>query len=296
MKGIILAGGKGSRLFPNTTVVNKQLLPVHDKPMIYYALTTLLAASINDICIICNPEDIQGYKDLLGLGEQFGAKITYVAQENPDGIPQAFTLASKFIGSDPVALLLGDNIFIDNGEIRHAVKNFRTGAHIFGLRVQNPSQYGIVLLDDAQQPIGLVEKPTRPQSNYAVPGFYIFDSSCVFFSQTLQKSNRGELEIIDLLNKYLKNKKLDLTLLSRGTGWIDAGTHENHAIVSRYVEAMQQMHGILFGSPHEAALIRGFIDEALLQQFSEPMPDSSYKAYLVGLTKLSQKSRQTTSI
>lgn len=286
MKGIILAGGSGTRLFPNTVAVNKQLLPIFDKPMIYYALTSLLSASIREICIICNPDDIVGYRSLLGCGEEFGAKITYIPQRKPEGIPHAFTLASKFIGTEPVALILGDNVFIDNGEIRHAVASFQTGGHIFGLRVSNPTQYGVVQIDDNQEPVSLEEKPINPRSNYAVPGFYIFDCSCVFFSQSLKKSNRGELEVIDLLNLYLKDRKLSLSLLSRGTGWIDAGTQENHAIVSRYIEAMQQMHGVFIGSPHEAAFVRDFISKDQLRHFSEGLPKSNYKDYLIELTTL----------
>lgn len=285
MKGIILAGGSGSRLFPATAAVNKQLLPIHDKPMIFYPLTSLLAASIDEICIVCNAPDVPGYLALLGDGSQFGASITYVVQDKPEGIPQALVLASKFIGAGPVSLILGDNIFVDNGEIRRAVSNFSNGAHIFGLKVKNPQHYGVVEIDGSSNPVALVEKPKQPKSNLAIPGFYIFDQRCSLLAQTLRKSKRNEYEIVDLLRAYLKDTKLGLTVLSRGTGWIDAGTTENYAIVSRYIEAMQQMHGIMFGSPHEAALVRGFIGEEHLMQIAASLKPSEYKDHLEVLIK-----------
>lgn len=280
MKGIILAGGSGSRLFPATAAVNKQLLPIHDKPMIFYPLTSLLAASIDDICIVCNALDVPGYLSLLGDGSQFGASITYVVQEKPEGIPQALVLASKFIGAEPVSLILGDNIFVDNGDIRRAVSKFSTGAHIFGLQVKRPENYGVVVIDDSSSPVALVEKPRDPKSNLAIPGFYIFDQKSSLLAQSLVKSKRNEYEIVDLLRLYLKNNELGLTVLSRGTGWIDAGTTQNYAIVSRYIEAMQQMHGIMLGSPHEAALVRGFIDCEHIKDIAASMKASEYKDHL----------------
>lgn len=285
MKGIILAGGTGSRLFPITRSVNKHLIPVYDKPMIYYPLTTLLSASISQICIICNIEDHNAYKSLLGTGEEFGADIRYIVQTSPEGIPQAFSLAADFIGDENVTMILGDNIFVDNGDIRRSVSRFRGGASIFGIQVTNPSDYGVVEVDKNLSPIGLSEKPKLPKSNFAIPGCYIFDSRCIFRSQTLKKSKRGEFEITDLLKLYLEEKNLNLSILSRGTGWIDAGTTINLGIVSRYIESMQQMHGIMVGSPHEAAFVRGFINEKQLHQSAKQIKSSNYGKYLLDLVK-----------
>ena len=285
MKGIVLAGGTGSRLFPVTAAVNKQLLPIYDKPMIYYALTTLLSASINDICIICNAQDITGYQKLLGDGAEFGSRIEYIVQDEPEGIPQAFVLASDFIGTENVALVLGDNIFVDHGDIRRSVKNFKSGAHIFGIQVKHPEHYGVVEFDSELSPISLVEKPKKSKSRFAIPGFYIFDKRCILLAQSIKKSARGEFEIIDLLKLYMANEKLSLSLLSRGTGWIDAGTTRNHAIVSRYIESMQQMHGVMVGSPHEAAFVRGFIKQNELLDYARSIKPSDYGDYLEDLVQ-----------
>jgi len=286
MKGIILAGGTGSRLFPVTAAVNKQLVPVYDKPMIYYALTTLLSASINEICIICSADDISGYKKLLGDGREFGSSLTYIIQEKPEGIPQACVLAAEFIGADPVALILGDNIFVDNGDIRRTVQAFRNGAHIFGIQVKHPEQYGVLEFDENMSLISLIEKPKKFISRFAIPGFYLFDCRCILLAQSLKKSRRGELEIIDLLKLYLADHKLSVSLLSRGTGWIDAGTTRNHAIASRYIESMQQMHGIMVGSPHEAAFVRGFIKPEDLRDYAMSIKPSDYGDYLDELVTL----------
>ena len=283
MKGIILAGGTGSRLFPITTSINKQLLPVYDKPMIYYPLTTLLSAGIKEICIVCCEADVTNFKNLLGDGTQFGASISYTVQSNPEGLPQAFTLSEKFIGTSNVCLILGDNIFVDNGELRRAVGNFKSGSQIFGLKVKNPKDYGVAKFSTKGKLEEIVEKPASFIGDYAIPGFYIFDYKCVNKSRCLKKSLRGELEITDLINSYIQDGACTIDIFSRGTAWIDAGTLVNHSIISRYIEAFQQMHGILVGSPHEAALIRGFININILKEFINSSPKSDYIEYLSDL-------------
>jgi glucose-1-phosphate thymidylyltransferase len=283
MKGVILAGGSGSRLFPMTAAVNKQLLPVYDKPMIYYALTTLLSASISQICIICNREDVFSFRDLLGDGSEFGSRIEFIIQKKPEGIPQAITLAGDFIGSDAVALILGDNVFVDHGDIKNCVKKFRGGASIFGVRVNQPENYGIVEFDSSLKPISLEEKPKFPKSSFAIPGFYLLDNNSTTLVKKLTKSKRGEFEIIDLLDLYLNEDTLSLTLLSRGVGWLDVGTIDNLAVASRYIEAMQKMHGVMLGSPHEVALVRGLINNNDLLEYVKSLPSSYYREYLEAL-------------
>ena len=251
--------------------------------MIYYGLTALLSASIREICIICNPGDLQGYNALIGDGSDLGAKITYIVQNKPEGVPQAFVLADEFILDDNVALILGDNVFVDSGDIRRSVENFDGGAHIFAARVKQPQNYGVVEFDSRLKPLSIVEKPTFTKSRFAIPGFYIFDHHCIKLSRGLKKSSRGEFEIIDLLKCYMAEERLFISLFSRGTGWIDAGTIKNHAVVSRYIEAMQQMHGVMFGSPHEAAFIRGFITRKQLQDFIARIGESDYQKYLKDL-------------
>ena len=283
MKGILLAGGSGSRLFPVTSSINKHLLPIYDKPMVYYALTTLISASICEICLICNEKDFDSYKNLLGNGSEFGISIEYIIQDQPKGISQALSLASGFIGENNVSVILGDNVFVDQGDIRKNVENFKSGAHIFALPVKNPENYGIIEVNADLEPISLVEKPQNSTSRLAIPGFYIFDSYCSQYAASVDLSDRGEYEIIDLLKRYLDKDKLKVSLLSRGVGWIDAGTSKNHAIVSRYIEAKQQMHGVMIGSPHEAAHVRGFIDDAQLLAFAKNIKPSEYSDYLENL-------------
>jgi glucose-1-phosphate thymidylyltransferase len=280
LKGVILAGGSGSRLFPATVAVNKQLLPVYDKPMIYYAVTTLLSASINEICIICNEGDLPGYEALLGDGSDFGSRVEFIIQHKPEGIPQAITLASDFIGTEPLALILGDNIFVDHGDIRECVENFKSGATIFGIKVSQPEKYGVVEFNSKLKPTSLEEKPKNAKSSFAIPGFYLLDNNSLRLVKKLKKSSRGEFEIVDLLNIYLDVELLSLSLLSRGTGWIDAGTVDDLALASRYIEVIQQMHGIMIGSPHEAALVRGFIDREGLLKYTQSLEQSRYRKYL----------------
>lgn len=285
MKGVILAGGRGSRLFPMTLAVNKHLLPVFDKPMIYYPLTTMISASINEICIVCNRDDVIDYRKLLGNGSKFGARLTFKYQDEPRGVVDGILCALDFIEGDSVAVILGDNIFIDNGDLRRAVSDFAAGAHIFGLNVEHPDQYGVVELDGECRPTALIEKPARSNSRTAVTGFYLLDDQCSLLARRVNKSSRGEYEIIDLLNMYLNLESLSVTLLSRGTGWIDAGSPETYGIVSRYVESMQQMHGVIIGSPHEAALIRGYISASELLAFALDRQPSSYTEYLKDLAE-----------
>lgn len=280
MKGVILAGGSGTRLFPMTAGVNKHLLPIHDKPMIFYPLTTLISASIQDIVIVCNETDIDDYKALLGNGEQFGSVINYISQSKPDGIVSALNLASAFTDSDNMAVILGDNIFLDSGDIRRGVARFKEGVQIFGKQVSNPENYGVVEYNDEMRPVKLSEKPTHPLSSTAVTGFYIFDKKYSAYANNVKLSARGEYEIMDVLRQYLTAGTLELTLLSRGAGWIDAGTKESYAIVCRYIESIQQMHGVLIGSPHEAAFVRGFVSGSMLRAYIDHSGPSDYSNYL----------------
>jgi len=263
-----------------TAGVNKHLLPIHDKPMIFYPLTTLISASIQNIVIVCNETDIEDYKALLGNGEQFGSLINYISQSKPDGIVSALNLASTFTENDNMAVILGDNIFLDGGDIRRGVARFKEGAQIFGKQVSNPENYGVVKYNDEMRPLELSEKPTYPMSSTAITGFYIFDKKYPAYANNVKLSARGEYEIIDVLRQYLSAGALELTLLSRGAGWIDAGTKESYAIVCRYIESMQQMHGVLIGSPHEAAFVRGFVSGSMLRAYINNSGPSDYSNYL----------------
>ena len=284
MKGIILAGGSGSRLFPLTKGVNKQLLPVHDKPLIYYPLTTLITAGIREICVISAPSEISSFKELLGSGEQFGVEIDYRVQAKPEGVPQAFSIASDFIDG-PVALILGDNIFVDSGEIRRMVGTFKGGARVLGYQVSDPSRFGVLEFDRFGEPVGITEKPKHPKSKTVVPGFYVYDEQILEIASVLKPSKRGELEITDVNMTYLKGGQLEVHDLSRGSVWIDAGTSEALSRATRYISTIEEHHGLKIGCPEEASFRRGFVSSQQLMVIAKSMPECSYKNYLIASTQ-----------
>lgn len=280
MKGIILAGGAGSRLYPLTLVASKQLQPVYDKPMVYYPLTVLIASGIREICLISTPHDLPRFRQLLGDGSAWGIAIEYREQPKPEGIAQAFLIAESFIAGQPVALILGDNIFFGGDAFPRAVAAFRGGAAVFAYHVHDPQRYGVVEFDATGRAISLEEKPKQPKSNYAVPGVYLYDENVVAFAKAQQPSARGELEITDLNKEYLRRGQLAVHRLSRGFAWLDAGTSTSLHEASAYVQTIEKRQGIKIGCPEEAALHRNFLSlerfEALLAQ----LPNCEYRDYL----------------
>jgi glucose-1-phosphate thymidylyltransferase len=276
MKGIILAGGTGSRLYPLTSTINKQLLPVYDKPMIYYPFCTLLSCGIKDFCIISSPEYLPSYEKLFGDGSQLGIKITYKVQYKPRGIAESFIIAEEFISNDSVALILGDNIF--HGMPR--VKPILHGAVIFGYEVSDPRSYGVIEFDSDNNVISIEEKPTEPKSNYAVPGLYFYDKNVVEYAKTLKPSARGEIEITDLNLIYLDNKQLTAVKFAKGTAWLDAGSAESLFESSAYVQAIQSRQGIKIGCIEEECFKRKYISKEQLKALMEKLPNSEYKKYL----------------
>jgi len=276
MKGIILAGGTGSRLYPLTSTINKQLLPVYDKPMIYYPFCTLLSCGIKDFCIISSPEYLPSYEKLFGDGSQLGIKITYKVQYKPRGIAESFIIAEEFINNDSVALILGDNIF--HGMPR--VKPILHGAVIFGYEVSDPRSYGVIEFDSDNNVISIEEKPTEPKSNYAVPGLYFYDKNVVEYAKTLKPSARGEIEITDLNLIYLDKKQLTAVKFAKGTAWLDAGSAESLFESSAYVQAIQSRQGIKIGCIEEECFKRKYISEEQLKALIEKLPNSEYKKYL----------------
>ncbi len=283
MKGIILAGGAGSRLYPLTLVASKQLQPVYDKPMVYYPLTVLIASGIREICLISTPHDLPRFRQLLGDGSAWGLSIEYREQARPEGIAQAFLVAGSFIGSDSVALILGDTILSGGDAFPRAVAGFQDGAAIFAYHVQDPRRYGVVEFDATGRAVSLEEKPAQPRSNYAVPGVYLYDPEVVAITRNLRPSPRGELEITDVNREYLRRGKLQVTRLSRGFAWLDAGTSTSLHEASSYVQTIEQRQGIKIGCPEEAALRRGFIDLAQFERLLGAMPDCEYRSYLGGI-------------
>ncbi len=280
MKGIILAGGAGSRLYPLTLVASKQLQPVYDKPMVYYALTTLIEGGIRVHCLISTPQDLPRFKQLLGDGSRFGLTIDYREQAKPAGIAQAFLIAESFIGDDNVALILGDNIFYGGEVFSKAFAEFRGGATIFGYHVNDPERYGVVEFDVQGQVISIQEKPQMPRSNYAVPGLYIFDNEVVALTKAQQPSARGELEITDLNVSYLRRRKLRVQRLPRGFAWLDAGTSSSLHEASAYVQTIEKRTGIKIGCPEEAAFRSGFLQLPQLETLVAQMPKCEYREYL----------------
>ena len=282
MKGIILAGGSGTRLYPVTMSVSKQLLPVYDKPMIYYPLSVLMLAGIREILIITTPQDNNSFKRLLGTGEQWGLTFSYAIQPKPEGLAQAFTIGKKFIGGDSVALILGDNIFWGHGyvELLKKAAAKTKGATIFGYWVNDPERYGVVELDASNKPLRIVEKPVEPKSNIAVTGLYFYDNRVSDFAASLTASPRGELEITDLNRVYLNAGDLEVMLLGRGIAWLDTGTHESMLQASNFVETIESRQGLKVSCPEEIAFRNGYISSNQLLALAEPMKKNGYGSYL----------------
>ena len=286
MKGIILTGGHGSRLYPSTLATNKQLLPVFDKPMIYYPLTTLIENGVVDICIITNPSSTSNFKKLLGDGSHLGVKITYKVQKEPNGIPEAFVIAKSFLNRDDgVALILGDNIYYGANDIlTDAFLNFGSGASVFGYRVEDPERYGVVEMS-GNKVLSIEEKPEKPKSNYAIPGLYLFDYDVIEIAEKLKPSKRGELEITDVIKAYQRNDSLSVFKLPRGTVWLDAGTSSSLFDSSAYVQAIEKRQGIKIGCPEEATYNQGNINKRQLRKLIKTIPNCEYKDYLLNLLK-----------
>lgn len=281
MKGIILAGGAGSRLYPLTLVASKQLQPVYDKPMVYYPLTTLIEGGIRELCLISTPQDLPRFQQLLGDGSRFGLSIEYREQPKPAGIAQAFLIAESFIGKDNVTLILGDNIFYGGDAFNRAFSEFTEGATIFGYHVNDPERYGVVEFDANGQAISIEEKPKQPKSNYAVPGLYIYDNEVVSITKAQKPSARGELEITDVNVAYLKRGRLRVHRLNRGFAWLDAGTSSSLHEASAYVQTIEKRAGVKIGCPEEAAFRCGFLSLTQLETLAEKMPKCEYHDYLI---------------
>lgn len=280
MKGILLAGGAGSRLYPLTLVASKQLQPVYDKPMVYYPLTTLIEGGVREICLISTPHDLPRFRQLLGDGSQWGIHIEFREQAKPEGIAQAFRIATSFIGSDPVSLILGDNIFYGGDVFTRAFSEFQGGATIFGYHVQDPERYGVVEFGADGRALSIEEKPKAPRSNYAVPGLYLYDNEIVAIARDLKPSPRGELEITDVNLEYLRRGQLRVHRLARGFAWLDAGTSTSLHEASAYVQTIEKRQGIKVGCPEEAAFQRGFLSLSEFQQQVERLPRCEYRTYL----------------
>lgn len=284
MKGIILAGGSGTRLYPITKVMSKQLMPVYDKPMIYYPLSTLMSAGIREILIITTPAVSHLFQNLLGDGSQLGCSISYASQERPNGLAEAFILGQNFIGKDKVALILGDNIFYGSGLAKLLQANIDPdGGIIYGYHVQDPERYGVVAFNEFGKATSIEEKPKQPKSNYAVPGIYFYDNEVVFIAKNIQPSPRGELEITDINKAYLSNGKLQVTILDRGTAWLDTGTFSSLMQASQFVELIEERQGLKIGAIEEVAYEMGYISKEQLHKLAKPLLKSGYGEYLMRL-------------
>lgn len=292
MKGIILAGGAGSRLFPLTLVASKQLQPVYDKPMVYYPLTTLMEGGVREFCLISTPQDLPRFRQLLGDGKVWGISIEYREQAKPEGIAQAFLIAESFIGHDPVTLILGDNIFYGSDNFLKAFAEFKSGAVIFGYHVNDPERYGVVEFDSTGRAISIEEKPKRPKSNYAVPGLYLYDNEIVAVTKRLKPSARGELEITDVNLDYLRRGMLGVHRLSRGFAWLDAGTSSSLHEASAFVQTIEKRQGIKIGCPEEAAFRRGFLSRDQLESLALKLPNCEYRVYLENLVAEAKRLNQ----
>lgn len=281
MKGIILAGGSGTRLYPITMGVSKQLIPIYDKPMIYYPLSTLMQAGIREILIISTPHDLPRFEQLLGDGSRIGCQFSYKVQEEPRGLADAFIVGAEFIGSDKVAMVLGDNIFYGSSMPELLTSsNDPDGGIIFGYQVADPERYGVVEFDADNNVVSIEEKPAEPRSNYAIPGLYFFDNNVVEIAKGVQPSARGEIEITEIHNAYLRAGKLKIALLDRGTAWLDTGTFESMNDASEYIRVIEKRTGVKIGCIEEVAYSQGFIDKTQLQEIAEPLVKSGYGEYL----------------
>lgn len=284
MKGIVLAGGSGTRLHPLTLAISKQLMPVYNKPMIYYPIATLMYAGIREILIISTPQDLPLFKRLLGNGKQYGCRFEYAVQETPKGLADAFVIGSDFIGEDKVALILGDNLFYGSGLESLLQKNTNPdGGIIFAYHVHDPERYGVVDFDADGKVLSIEEKPENPKSNYAVPGIYFYDNQVVSIAKEIQPSARGELEITDINNAYLKQGKLHVSILDKGTAWLDTGTFESLMQAAQFVEVIEERQGLMVGSIEETAYTMGYIDKKQLHKLAKPLIKSGYGEYLAKL-------------
>jgi glucose-1-phosphate thymidylyltransferase len=293
MKGIILAGGAGTRLHPVTRAVSKQLLPIYNKPMIYYPLSTLMLSGIRDILVISTPADLPRFRDLLGDGADLGLRIEYAEQPQPDGLAQAFIIGADFIGDDSVALVLGDNLFFGQGlveRVREAAADPR-GATIFGYYVKDPERYGVVEFDGQGRALNIEEKPAHPRSHYAVVGLYYYDNDVVRIARSLRPSARGELEITDVNKRYLEAGRLNVQILGRGIAWLDTGTHQSLLDASNYIAVVEQRQGLLVGSIEEVAYRMGFVDADGLRALAAPLAKTDYGRYLLDLAEVSDVPR-----
>jgi len=287
MKGIVLAGGSGTRLYPITKAVSKQLLPLYDKPMIYYPISVLMLAGIREILIISTPRDLPMYEELLGDGSSFGVKFSYEVQENPNGLAEAFIIGEDFIGDDNVALILGDNIFHGHrfSEILERAKDLKEGAVIFGYFTNNPEAFGVVEFDDEWNVLSIEEKPDKPKSNYIVPGLYFYDNDVIEIAKNVKPSGRGEVEITSVNEEYLKRGMLKVELLGRGMAWLDTGTHEGLLEASNFIETVQKRQGLYIACLEEIAYLKGYIDDKTLLKTANELKKTDYGQYLFKLVK-----------
>lgn len=280
MKGIVLAGGAGSRLYPLTRVASKQLQPVYDKPMVYYPLATLMHAGIREILLITTPQDMPRFRDLLGDGSTWGIELSYAVQPEPKGIAQAFLVGESFVGTDPVTLILGDNIFYGRTGLEDVLSHFTDGAYVFGYPVRDPERYGVVEFDEDGTVVSLEEKPARPKSKYAVPGLYVYGGDVVAMAKTITPSARGELEITDLNLAYLRQGRLSVQLLDRGVAWLDSGTHDSLLDAANFIATIEHRQSIKVACLEEVAFRSGFLSRDQLVEVVEAMPTSTYRSYL----------------
>ena len=283
MKGIILAGGSGTRLYPITSAISKQMLPVYDKPMIYYPLSALMLAGIRDILVISTPRDLPGFRNLLGDGSSLGIEFSYIEQPSPDGLAQAFILGEDFIGNNAVCMILGDNIFYGHGfgDVLLKAAELKKGACVFGYYVNDPERYGVVEFDKNLKAVSIEEKPARPRSNYAVTGLYFYDNTVVTKAKSLKPSSRGELEITDLNRQYLEEGNLEVRVMGRGMAWLDTGTYESLLQAANFIATLEQRQGLKASCVEEIAYKRGFIDKEKLIALAEPVKKSQYGKYLL---------------